>query len=508
MPGVINKVFSFISGDNEDGTDKDVLLRQIAREISQNKYAKFYRVKQSEVDPALGQYFYNLYRSIYPLQVFLSDPVMEAKIKRVTLESFLDKNTLAIIKRLTPEAIAERKKNAGAELSKQLEADLSSLIGGFDSPRINTADKCYNLIASMKSFVFFDFYSLLGKFDPDIKKGDFLSVPKLAAVEGEIIMPDIADFMSILPPFSPGDDWKIVFEILKYCKGGTDIIPLAQWNAILLSINDIKQSNILDLIGKLVNNNPIWESKSVIPDETLSGSWLEEKRGEVRGIINEINGNQRDAQINALEKEIFGLVETVRLHFYTREKGRVLEDKELESYTYAPALNHLLVFIQDFISKELHELCDILLIRGQWTNNSSSRQMSDGFHDVMEIEGEIKNLDETLDDDGNDGTRLRAALLRVDRDKTQARYIKSIISGVNEEALNMINRATPSLIVVGKHLKLLMEDCEKKPFELIMNWKELAQFSKVLLSQRITAAYKKINYFVQLMALETHPLEE
>jgi len=245
-----------------------------------------------------------------------------------------------------------------------------------------------------------------------------------------------------------------------------------------------------------------------VPHETLSGSWLEEKNREIREVISGIAGSQRNAQINALERAVFGTTETRRLHFYTSEKGRILLEKGLESYTYAPALNHLLSFTEDYLSKEIQELCDIMLVRGQWTNNASSRQMSDGYHDVMEIMNEITALDETLDEEGSNGPRLRGALLRVDRDKTQSRYINSIISSINEEAVNMINRAVPSLIVVGKHFKLLLDDYDKKPFELIMNWKELALTSKAPLNQRIAAAYKKINYFVQLMILETKPLEE
>jgi len=508
MPDVINKVISFIAGDGEGGSDKDVLLKQLAKEINQNKYAKFYRVKQGDVDPALGQYFFNLYRMIYPLQSFLKDPVKEAKIKHITLEAFLDKHVLDIIKRLSPEGIKERRKDAGPDFSKQLEEDLAALAAGFDNPRITAADKCYNLIASMKQFVFFDFYSLLKKFDPEIKEGDFLTQPKFAALEGDILAPDIGAFLSVIPRFEIDDDWKTVFEILKYCKGGTDVIPLAQWRSLQISLNDLRESKILDLIGKLTSGNPVWEIKPNIPHETLSGSWLEEKTREIREVIAGIVGKQRHAQISALEKEVFGTIETTRLHFYSSEKGKLLVDKNLENYTYAPALNHLIVFIQDYLSKEIHELCDILLIRGQWTNNTASRLMSDGYHDVMEITGEITSLDETLDEDGSDGARLRGALLRVDRDRSQARYIKSIVSSINEEALNLINRAVPSLIVVGKHLKILLDDYEKKPYDLIMNWKELTQFSKAPLAQRIGAAYKKINYFVQLMILETRPPEE
>ena len=509
MPDVINKVISFISGENEGSSDKDILLKQLAKEISQNKYAKFYRVKQGEVDPALAHYFFSLYKTIYPLQTFLKDPAMETKIKNITLEAFLDKQVLDVIKQLNPKNLAERKKGTAPEdLSRQLEEELGILAAGFDSPKVAAADKCYNLITSLKQFVLYDFCSFLRRFDPEMMEGDFLSQPKFAALEGDIIIPDLASFIAVLPPFESDNDWRTSFEILKYCRGGTDVIPLSHWNSLLISLKDLKQSRILELIGRLSTGNPIWEVKTTVPHETLSGSWLDERTGEVRNVITGIANNQRNAKIRTLENAVFGATESIRLNFYTPENGRIFTDKDLEGYNYSSALNHLYAFIQDYLSKEIHELCDIILIRGQWTNNVASRQMSEGYHDVMEIVSEITRLDESLDDDGSNGPRLRGALLRVDRDKSQGRYIKTIINSIDEEALNIINRAVPSLIVVGKHLKMLMDDFEKKPYELIMNWKELSSVSKVPLIQRIGAAYKKINYFVQLMLLETRQTEE
>jgi len=461
-----------------------------------------------EADPSLGLYFYSIYKAIYPMQVFLGDAVIEAKIRQITLEAFLDKQTMGVIKRLSPDGIAERKRNSEEDLSRHLQEDLVILAAGFDNPKISAADKCNNLIASMKQFVFFDFYSLLVKFDPEMKEGDFLSQPKFVPVDADLLVTDIANFLSVFPPVDGDADWKTVFEILKYCKGGADVIPLVQWNNLLLSLKDIKQSKILELINRLSTGNPILEYRAAVPHETLSASYLEKKTHEVREVITGIASSQRDTQISALVNAVFGSLATVRLSYYTSEKGRVLVDKDMDSYTYAPALNHLTTFIQEYLSREIQELCDILLIRGQWTNNTASRNMSDGFHTAIDITQEISALDESLADDGSNGPRLRAALLRIDRDKTQAKYINSIISGINEEALNMLNRAVQSLIVVGRHFKMLMDDCEKKPFELIMNWKELSLVSKVPIAQRISAAYKKVNYFVQLMMLETKPLDE
>ena len=509
MSDVFNKVVSLFSKDGEGSSDKDLLLKHLAKELSQNKYAKFFRIRQSEIDPTLGQYMFNIYKAIYPLQIFLRDPERDIRIRQVTLEAFLDKQVMDVIKRLSPEAIAERRKSAGANIVSQLENDLSVLVMGFDSPKVAAADTCYNLIISIKQFVFFNYVGLLRKFDPEYKDGDFITVPKFVPIDGEIIMPDIAAFIDVLPPLDEDEDWKTVFEILKYCKGGTDVVSPVMWNNLINSLRDIRQSKIFDLMGRVITGNPILDFKTKIINENLSAQWLEERTRDVREIIDSIYGSQKQAQINALEKAVFGASGSSRLHYYTREKSKVLEDKNLEDYIYAPALNHLCTFLQDYMSKEIHELCDILLVRGRWTQNNASRAMSEGFHQVLAILPNILELDDTLEDNGSNGARLKGALLRVDRDKTQARYINSIVDSVNEKALELINQAVPPLIVVGKHFKMLIEDYDKKPFELMMNWKELSLNShKTPLLERMTDVYKKINYFVQLMIMEARSPEE
>jgi hypothetical protein len=508
---IFNKVISFIAGDSEGGSDKQVLLKQLAKEISQNKYAKFYRIRQEEADSSLANYLYSVYKIIYPAAVFLRDPAKIAQIKHVTLESFLDKSTMDVIKRLNPDAVAERRRAGEANLGRSLEDDLAALAAGFDSPKLAAADKCYNLITLFNRFAQYDFYSLLSKFDPDLIEGDSSVPPKFESLKADTIMADLAAFLSVLPfADSQGkDDWKTVLEILKYCKGGTDLLSPESWANLLGSLRDIKQAKILEFIIKLASENPVWEPKIMAPpNEQLTSIWMEQKVSEVRQVITEITDSQRNVQIRALEKAVFGDAGMVRLSYYTLEKSKIFTQKELDGYVYAPALNHLMAFILDYLNKEIHELCEILLVRGQWTNNAASRAMSDGFHQVIEIAADINALDETLSEDGSNGPRLKGALLRVDRDRTQTRYINSIVDTINEEALALINQAVQSLIVVGKHFKMLLEDLQKKPCELIMNWKELSLVSKPPLFQRLSEAYKKINYFVQLMLLETRRSDE
>jgi hypothetical protein len=495
---ILGKVISFISGDNEPDSDKKNLLRQVLKEISQNKYSKFYRPKSEEYEPAFAQFFYDLYKTIYPAQVFLQDAEKVARLRHITIEAFMDKTAKEAVRRLNLEAIEERAKTTPPkDLIAQLKEDLFILSDTFDTNRINTANRCYNLILAFIQFVEFDFFMLLRKFDLNLKPGNFDTPPKFTAVKADSLIQDLENFSMVSQVLESVVDWKNVFIIFKICQM-PPILP-EQWSILLQNIRDVKNSGIIDLTVQHSTQNPVWIVKPKIPNEQAVNSWLEIKRNEVQDYINKIVNTQRSAQIAALAKNIFGTSDITRLQYYTDKNGEIYRKKNLETFTYALGLNYLLAFIVDYLNKEIQELCDILLVRGQWTNNPSSREMSDGFHGVIELTEEILALDETLSDKGDNGSRLKGAILRVDRDKSQIRYINSIIGNINEEAQDIITSAAQSLIVVGKHLKDLEDDFQKSPHEVIMNWKELGYVSRTPIGQRIADAYKKINYFVQLM---------
>ena len=132
-----------------------------------------------------------------------------------------------------------------------------------------------------------------------------------------------------------------------------------------------------------------------------------------------------------------------------------------------------------------------------------SREMSEAIHILAEAQMPIADLDRLMGDDGTDGSRLRASVMRIDRDPTQARYINSIMNKVNGEALEIISDSAKALIIIGKHLKNLIEDIQKKHPELLVNWRELNLASKEPIAQRMVTGFKKINYFIQLMHLCT-----
>jgi hypothetical protein len=506
---IISKVFSFISGDNEPDSNTKSLLRQIAKDLGQNKYARFFRIRTEEMDPSFAACLYDIYKTIYPVQVFALDMKKIEQLRKIAVESFLDRETLDILRKLRLEAIQERmKKTDPKEVGKELKDELAVLSAAFDSERISVMNRCYNLSMSLLKLARFDFYTLLQRFDPHLPEGNVNYTPRFMPVKANEILQELADFLPVMYGLEPGEEWKNVMGVFKIARDGRELVPLNQLNIMLINIRELRLSGVIETIGQIAAKDPVWQVKPVqLPDEHLAESWLEEKRSEVQNIIDRIVTDQWNAQVSALASAVFGTPDVTRLQFYNRETNEMYLKKGLDGFYYAEALNYLAAFIHDFIEKELQELCDILLIRGQWITNAQSLEMSEGFHSVADITPRIYALDETMGEKGGNGPRLKAALLRIDRDKTQTRYINSITGGIDETALGLINAAIQALVIVGKHLKNLLEDIPKNPHDVLINWKELGYFSKTPVNGRIGDAYKKINYFVQLMLRLTHPGE-
>jgi hypothetical protein len=166
----------------------------------------------------------------------------------------------------------------------------------------------------------------------------------------------------------------------------------------------------------------------------------------------------------------------------------------------------LKTFLLDFFKKDVRELEDLLLVRGKWSTNVMSQQMSDAYYRVLEMSEQLILFDEGLNDEGEMGARLKRSLARVvEREPSSASNVKTMVQEINESALSIINEAAGNLISFGKNLKSLIEDLDRKDHELIINWKELESMSDIPVKARLSDAYKKIYYFIQLMQMFVKP---
>ena len=125
---------------------------------------------------------------------------------------------------------------------------------------------------------------------------------------------------------------------------------------------------------------------------------------QVGTLIQRIIQERRNSKIEEIAKQIFGTSVVLRMKNYTEKANVVFAKKMLGGYTQAPAMNYLKAYLMDFFKKDIRELVDLLIIRGQWTTAIQSQQLSDAYHSIMEVSDRIIEFDDSLADDSEMGT--------------------------------------------------------------------------------------------------------
>jgi hypothetical protein len=504
MASFLDTILSLFSGGNDLESGKKRLLKQLMKDLSKNKYAKFYKPKEEEATPIFAKFFYEVYKVVSPAQVFMKNAEKSAQLKQITIESFMNEKLKNLQERISQESIAERAKSTQTkDLAKQLKNELATLVAGFDAPVIKSIDDCYNLIHIFHQFVSFDYFFLLKKFDANLSERNFTYQPKFETIRAEYVNDDIKDFLEVAFAVDPDQDWKTALAVMKNYKGDIDIVNLNQWNKLMAIVRDVKRSRIFEYMARHISKDPFWEPTTKLPSEHIIDDFLQKKKTETESAINKILNDKKSSQIDQLAKSVFGTSDVERMKYYTDKNNEIYLKKGLDSFSHVQGLNYLKAFLLDYFKKEIRELCDLFLIRGQWSSVVLSQQMSDSFHLVMKIADDLLAFDETFSETGPEGSRLKAALVKADRDKGQAKYIRIIMKTANEKAQEMINQTAQGLIIIGKNFKNILEDYQKNPKELVLNWKELESTSEEPLPQRMAAVYKKMYYFVQLMQFFT-----
>ncbi|MFA6508480.1 MAG: DUF5312 family protein [Treponemataceae bacterium] len=495
---IIERVLSLFSGAGDPEAEKRKLLKQVAKDLTKHRY-KFYKPKGEEVQPSLAKFFYDLYNVVAPAQVFLQNAESSFQLKAIVIDSFLDKKMLDLQESLGEESIKARSQTVPTkELSQQLKDELVQFFAGFDGNRLRQIDGAYNSIVAFSRFVNFDFFFLLKKFDSNLTERSFTYNPRFEPIRAEYVGDDLKDFMEVLLALDLEQDWKSVFEVLKQYKD-MEVVALEKWSRSLAQLRDLKKSGILELIVRHIDKNPAWQPIVRRVDEHIVEPYLQKLRAQVEISIQKILQEKRNTKIDELAKAVFGTSAVSRLKNYTDKANLIFSKKMMGGYIHVQGLNYLKAFLLDFFKKDIRELVDLFLVRGQWSTNLLSQQLSEGFHELMTVSEKLIAFDESLADDGELGLRLRNYLAKADRDKDQLKNLRVTLKSVNEDAQRMINSSAQALITIGKNLKNVLEDYQRTPHELIINWKEIEFASERPIADRVTEVYKRIYYFVQLM---------
>jgi len=498
MGGFLSKIFGSLFGGDDPEAQKKRILKQIAKNLSKTRY-KFYKIGSDQVLPAYGKFFFDLYKIISPVQLSFQQQMNPAVYKNMVIDYSLSDEQKIAIEELNEESIMAMSKSMPFEALKQkIKQNIDLITSDFDMDKIARIDGLYNKLVQFKAFCLYDYYFMLKKFDSSIREGDFSHTPKFEPIDAAYISEDLKDFLSVLYVMPLEDSWADLWEMFKAVKGN-EPVKAGQWAKICSRLNSMKVENVFDMMIQLISKNPDYHTDVEYKNESIVESFIDKIKKQAQSAIAKLEADQKNSKVSSILQQIFGTTEVVSLKNYTEAGSAIFERKALGSYQYAKPLNYLKAFLVEYVKRVIREYNDLVTIRGKWTNQALSTQMSDDYNVLLEASDEIAAYDEKLCEDQELGVKIKTLLPQTDRNRDAANIIRTTLKDSNEFAKLEIVKCSKALISYAKSVKSLLEDYQKPHPELLMNWKELERFSDQPMAKLGVEIYKKIYLIASLM---------
>ncbi len=495
-----HNLLSSIMGGNDPEATKKRMLKNIDKELSRTKF-HFYKSGKHEAEPQLAKFFYDIYKAISPAQLMFQNANQNpGMLKNLVINASLTEKQLEDVERFSEESITDLASKSDLKtLQKHIIEDLKSFSAQFDSTRINQIDALYSKTLAFSNFCSFDYYFILKKFDSSIREHNFSTLPKFQPINGTYILEELKNFCAVawaLPLDAPWDD---MFVLLKKIKT-VEPITANVWKKIVARLRTLKERQVFEMMVQLISENPAYKENVKIENHHIMDDYISQIKKQVEKTVNSLKKKQAEGKIEKLVTEIFGTTNIDSLKNYNSGNSANLERKNFKGYIYQEPLKYLKHFILNFGKKEIRELSDILLVRGEWATQQMAKPMSEAFHQLMEISEKITKLDDKLAENAEWGMKIKTLMPRADRDKEARNIINMVLGDTNEAAAQMIVSARNNLIIYDKNLKMALEDFVKAPHsEIIINWKDLDHFAEGTLKNQCISVYKTIYAFVQLI---------
>ena len=492
------RLFSKLLKSSDPDVEKKRLLKNIAKETNHNKY-KFIKTSSLEITPQFGKFFYDIYKAIAPAQSIVRNIQNPNQFKNAVFIMGMSAEQQKIYERLSEENIMqEAAQKPFNEFEESIKQDLQAFTNEFDSDKINKLNDIYRKLEMFKVFCEYDYYFLLKKFDSSIKEASFNVPPRFDNIRGEYIVNEIQDFYDILYSMQLDGDWSGVLKVFKELRG-VEPVAIKTWNKVLAILRDVRNSRILEEMLKLILQDPFYTQKVNIETKEFVDEFLDKLKNQTQEALRKVEKQRKDSKVGELATGLFGTAEVIVLKNYTTKLNPVFERKNLSGYTYCQPLNYMKAFLTDIFKKDVREFADLVLIRGKWTTNLLSKQISDVYNAILANCEELNAFDDSLSEEKDRGSKIKILSLRSDKDTEANKIIRTQLRDINEDAFNILTSTSQNLVQFARDIKALLEDKEKTSPQMIINWKELEHFSDTPIREFGIAIYKSIYQFVTLM---------
>lgn len=492
------KILAILGWDADPDREKKQMLKELKKTLKATK-GKWIDVNGDQADVGLAKFFYEIYTVVGPAQSLLANANASGALKSIIIEQHLTD-----MQRTVQEELAEDKIRAAArtkpfsELEPEINSKLVDFMAGIDIEVQKRIDQEYNTVLTFLDFLSFNYHFLLKKFDAGLPERDFNYQPRFEAISGDYVVEDLKEFIECSQYINQGPEWDSVFDVLKAYKN-MEVLDRNKWRKALATLTNVRKSNLLNQIVIYLSKDTSFKPLGKPHNEKIVENYMTMMKTNLELTLTKLKNEHKNDKVNQLVKAVFGTTGISRTKNYTEKGNLNFQKKMLGGFMYVEPVNYLKAFLLDYYKRDIREIINLLLIKGQWMAQGLSTPMSEAFHTIMELSDALNAFDDSLAEDAERGTKLKGLLMRAERDPNAMTSLKQQLKDINTTAKTLIIDCANNLITIGKGLKTCIDDYARAKHETILNWKALEAGTEKELKVFMPEVYKTIYYFVQLM---------
>ncbi|UGQ17150.1 hypothetical protein [Borrelia sp. RT1S] len=476
--GLFDFLFSIF---NKELTPEQLRHKRI-RELKSNldKVGNFFNASKIQALPQFAKFIYNLYRTFAPLKLFVQRYRNSNKIIHFVVERYLVESQRKALDYIYSFSAGDMT-NFTADVPKNLNNNLEYLFKNVTHEQIRLIDETCGALYVFFDLVLYPYHSIIKNFDSLFPEDDFVYRPRFNAVGCGLILDEIKDFLEIMYSIVDSSVWKNLYDILSGVYGDKENFPLKPnvWLKTISSIIEINKNKEILYLVRYVGGDPdyfpISNGKKPRP---MAKAFFNDLSKHVANEIEKIKVLQKNSKSRILAEKLFPAGTILHLDNYNEKMNIKITSKILSTpgYVYYELLGYLKTYVINFVKKELNDIVNILIIKGQWKDMEISRNMSNDMHSLINTYSSLIDFDNNLGEQGNYGNRIKALLHRASvGDKSSEKLLISIVADINKKAFVLLNEYYSVIYSMEHRLRDCLEDYVKPSSEreLIYNWKEL-----------------------------------
>ncbi|AHH10521.1 Hypothetical protein BCO_0080001 [Borrelia coriaceae ATCC 43381] len=408
--GLVDFLVSIFSRELTPEQVKQRRLKEVRNNL--NKVGNFFNASKIQALPQFAKFIYNLYKAFVPFKFFVQRYRTSNKIVHFVVEKYLNdaqKQALDSIYSFSSNEII----NFTPDIPKNLDNNLNYLLKNITQEQIRLIDDTCGALDIFFDLASYNYYSIIKHFDNLFPENDFIYKPRFNSVSCGVILDHIKDFLECIYSIRDVYIWRNLYDILLTIYGDRDNFPIKPniWLKMVTSIIEINRNKEILYLIRYVSGDPDYLPMSGIKQSKVKAKiFFQDLSKHVANEISKIDILQKNSKSKILAEKLFSGINLASLENYNEHMHDKITSKIMNTtgYVYRDLLCYLKTHAINLVKKDLSDIVNILIIKGQWKDMEISRDISNDIHSLVNIYSNLIEFDNNLGEQGTYGNRINA----------------------------------------------------------------------------------------------------